>query len=114
MVSFVHSKLLVDMRMMLLLSTWIVPIMNWADRKDMLKLSEEVLRLKHGPGLKVVWHSAVPRFPILAPPVAWSNGASRNDVIARLLNPGRQPCQVVQTTAVTGVLSVSSVRTMTI
>ena len=79
--------------MMLLLSTWVVLIINWADRKDMLKSSEEVLRLKHGPGWKVVWHSAVPRFPILAPPVAWSNGASRNDVIARLLKTGRQPCQ---------------------
>lgn len=76
-----------------LLSTWVVLIMNWTERKDMLKLSEQVLRLKHGPGLKVVWHSAVPRFPMLAPLVAWSNGASRNDVIVRLLKPRTQPCQ---------------------
>ena len=86
-------KLLVILGMMPLLSTWVVLFVNWTERKDMLKLSEEVLRLKHGPGLKVVWHSAVPRFPILARPVARSNGASRNDVIARPLKPRAQPCQ---------------------
>ena len=40
--------------------------MNWADRKDMLKSSEEVLRLKHGPGFEGCVALCSPALPHLS------------------------------------------------